>query len=154
MSTLHSKAAAAFLADADKATWHDATFWALRDKRDGMARGLGEWERLREAADAIKRHTLSHLDTYLGRFAESAERNGATVHWAKDAAEFNSIVLGILQEAGVKKMVKSKSMLTEECEIAADAPEAQPHSDARHTHQARGGGPTLRARAWQREGQL
>ncbi len=117
MSTQHSKAAAAFLADADKATWHDATFWALRDKRDGMARGLGEWERLREAADAIKRHTLSHLDTYLERFAESAERNGATVHWAKDAAEFNSIVLGILQEAGVKKMVKSKSMLTEECEM-------------------------------------
>ena len=70
MSTQHSKAAAAFLADADKATWHDATFWALRDKRDGMARGLGEWERLREAADAIKRHTLSHLDTYLERFAE------------------------------------------------------------------------------------
>ncbi len=117
MSTKHSLAARAFLADADKVTWHDATFWSLRAKRDGMAQGLPEWERLREAASAIKKHTLSHLDTYLERFAGNAERNGVTVHWAKDAEEFNSIVLGILKEHGVRKMVKSKSMLTEECEM-------------------------------------
>ena len=117
MSTKHSKAARAFLADADNTTWHDATFWSLRAKRDGMATGLPEWEQLREAASAIKKHTLSHLDTYLERFCANAEKNGVTVHWAKDAAEFNSIVLGILQQHGVKKMVKSKSMLTEECEM-------------------------------------
>lgn len=39
------------------------------------------------------------------------------VHWAKDAQEFNEIVLGILKDHNVKKMVKSKSMLTEECEM-------------------------------------
>lgn len=117
MSTLHSKAAQAFLADDKKATWHDDTFWALRAKRDGMSHGLDEWERLREAAGAIKSHTLTHLDTYLDRFATNAEKNGITVHWAKDAAEFNSTVLDILKAHGVKKMVKSKSMLTEECEM-------------------------------------
>ena len=117
MSTLHSKAAKAFLADADKVTWHDATFWALRAKRDGMAAGLDEWEQLRETASAIKKHTISHLDTYLERFSDNAEKNGVHVHWAKDAEEFNSTVLDILHSHGVKKMVKSKSMLTEECEM-------------------------------------
>ena len=117
MSTLHSKAAGRFLADADKVTWHDDTFYALRQKRDSMARGLDEWERLRDAASDIKRHTLTHLADYLERFADNAAKNGVTVHWAKDAAEFNSIVLSILRDHGVKKMVKSKSMLTEECEM-------------------------------------
>ena len=113
--TQHSKKAAAFLKDAKYSQWHDATFWAVRSKRDTMARGLPEWERLREKASAIKRHTLSHLDEYLERFAAQAQKNGAVVHWAADADEFNAIVLDILQAAGVKKIVKSKSMLTEEC---------------------------------------
>ncbi len=117
MSTLHSKAAREFLKNSEKATWHDATFWSVRDKRDSMAMSLDEWERLRDTASAIKRHTVTHLDKYLEQFSESAERNGVIVHWAKDAEEFNSIVLGILHDHNVKKLVKSKSMLTEECEM-------------------------------------
>lgn len=117
MSTLHSKAAAAFLANAKKVTWHDETFWSLRAKRDAMAHETDEWEQLRDTASAIKKHTLSHLDEYLERFTANAEKNGVTVHWAKDADEFNSIVLGILRDHGVSKLVKSKSMLTEECEM-------------------------------------
>ncbi len=117
MSTLHSKAAHRFLENGEKAKWHDATFWSVRAKRDNMAMGLDEWEQLRDAADRIKKHTATHLDKYLEQFAESAERNGVTVHWAKDAEEFNSIVLSILKDHNVKKLVKSKSMLTEECEL-------------------------------------
>ena len=97
--------------------WHDETFWGVRVKRDTMAHGLPEWERLRDKASAIKRHTLTHLDQYLRQFSENAEKNGAIVHWAADAAEFNATVLQILREHGVRKMVKSKSMLTEECEM-------------------------------------
>lgn len=115
MTTLHSKAACDFLKKHDNVTWHDATFWSLRDKRDAMAHGLEEWEQLRETASGIKRHTVTHLDKYLEQFADNAEKNGAHVHWAKDAAEFNSIVLSILKEHNVTKLVKSKSMLTEEC---------------------------------------
>jgi len=37
------------------------------------------------------------------------------VHWAADAAEHNKIVHQLLDEAKVVRMVKSKSMLTEEC---------------------------------------
>lgn len=117
MSTLHRKAAQTFLKNGENAKWHDATFWALRDKRDNMAMGLDEWERLRDTASAIKRHTVTHLDKYLEQFATNAEKNGVKVYWAKDAEEFNNIVLEILTSHNVKKLVKSKSMLTEECEM-------------------------------------
>ena len=117
MSTQHSKKAKAFLQNQDYARWHDNTFWAVRQKRDNMAQGLDEWEQLREKASQIKRHTITHLDEYLDQFAANAEKNGCIVHWAKDAREFNEIVYQILQEHGVRKMVKSKSMLTEECEM-------------------------------------
>ena len=117
MGTQHSKKAKQFLKDGTYAKWHDATFWAVRTKRDNMAQGLDEWEQLREKASAIKRHTISHLDEYLDQFATNAEKNGVIVHWAKDAGEFNQIVYGILKQHDVKKMVKSKSMLTEECEM-------------------------------------
>ncbi len=117
MSTQHSKAAKEFLKNQKYAHWHDATFWAVRTKRDNMAQGLNEWEQLREKASQIKRHTITHLDKYLDEFSTNAEKNGAIVHWAKDATEFNEIVYGILECHKVKKMVKSKSMLTEECEM-------------------------------------
>ena len=79
--------------------------------------GVEEWEQLRDKADLIKRHTITHMDKYLEMFADNASRNGVIVHWAKNAKEFNEIVLDILQKHNVKKMVKSKSMLTEECEM-------------------------------------
>lgn len=117
MSTAHSKAARKFLADREKSQWQDNTLWGVRVKRDRMAKGLNEWESLREAASAIKKHTLSHLDVYLDKFASKAEANGVKVHWAKDVAEFNAIVLDILNSHEAQKLVKSKSMLTEECEM-------------------------------------
>ena len=117
MSTSHSKAAKKFLENREYADWHDQTFWGVRVKRDGMAHDLPEWERLREKASEIKRHTLTNIDVYLEKFADAAEKNGVIVHWAKDAREFNEIVYGILKDHDVKKMVKSKSMLTEECEM-------------------------------------
>ena len=117
MSTRHSKAAKQFLKKGEKAQWQDNTLWGVRVKRDRMAKGLDEWESLRNAASDIKKHTLSHLDIYLEKFASNAEANGINVHWAKDADEFNAIVLDILQSHDVRKLVKSKSMLTEECEM-------------------------------------
>ena len=117
MSTSHAKAAEKFLRDQEYAKWHDNTFFGVRVKRDIMAREVPEWETLREKASQIKMHTLSHLDKYLSQFADNAEKNGVIVHWAEDADEFNETVLSILKENDVRKMVKSKSMLTEECEM-------------------------------------
>lgn len=117
MSTRHTKAAAAFLHDKEKAEWHDNALWGVRLKRDRMAGSLPEWEDLRDMASAIKKHTVTHLDKYLEQFAANASANGIIVHWAEDADEFNSIVLDILKSHDVRKLVKSKSMLTEECEM-------------------------------------
>ncbi len=115
MSTLHAKRANEFVKDTVKVDRHDATFWSVRMKRDAMAHEVPEWENLREAASLVKKHTITHLADYLEKFAANAERNGVKIHWAKDADEYNSIVLQILREHDVKKVVKSKSMLTEEC---------------------------------------
>jgi L-lactate dehydrogenase complex protein LldF len=51
----------------------------------------------------------------LEEFERRATANGVTVHWARDAKEHNAIVLGILLNAQVTRVSKSKSMLTEEC---------------------------------------
>ena len=70
MATKHSKAAKQFQQNAQRAEWHDNTLWGVRVKRDRMSRSLPEWEQLRDMASAIKKHTLSHLDSYLEQFAE------------------------------------------------------------------------------------
>ena len=117
MATKHSKAARQFQKNKEKAEWQDNTLWGVRLKRDRMSKSLDEWEELRNYASDIKKHTITHLDEYLEKFAENAEKNGVKVHWAADAEQFNAIVLEILQAKNVKKLVKSKSMLTEECEM-------------------------------------
>lgn len=117
MSTIHAKKAEAFLQNPDKVARHDQTFWSVRAKRDVLAYQLEEWEQLRESASQIKKHTVTHLADYLEEFERNATKNGAIVHWAKDAEEYNQIVLEILREHNVKKVVKGKSMLTEECHL-------------------------------------
>lgn len=119
MSTRHSKAAAQFLGNKENAQWHNQSIWYVREKRDKMAKELPEWEELRDLSSQIKQHTITHLDHYLEEFSKHAEENGVIVHWAKDAEEHNRIVYDILQKHAVKKMVKSKSMLTEECHLNA-----------------------------------
>jgi L-lactate dehydrogenase complex protein LldF len=76
-----------------------------------------DWEELRNQASAIKSHTLSNLDAYLQLFEEQAIANGVQVHWAIDAKAHNEIVLQLLKQHGASKIVKSKSMLTEECHL-------------------------------------
>ena len=116
----HAQHAAAFNADISRTYWHDETLWFVRQKRDQAAASLGDqWERLRDQAAAIKKHTLAQLADYLEDFERQALANGAQVHWAADAAEHNRIVHGILREAGIRRIVKSKSMLTEECGLNA-----------------------------------
>lgn len=113
----HATLADNFVKNDERAHWHDAALWFVRVKRDRMAQQLPEWEELRETASKIKAHTVSRLGDYLEQFEREATRLGAKVHWARDAAEHNQIVLGILQQHQVQRLVKSKSMLTEECHL-------------------------------------
>ena len=97
--------------------WHNQALLFVREKRDKTSKTLDEWESLRELASNIKAHTITHLDSYLEEFEKNCTKNGIKVHWAVDAKEFRKIVESILKEKNAKKIVKSKSMLTEECEL-------------------------------------
>ena len=94
---------------------HDKNLWNARVKRDKIAASIPEWEELRELASKIKEHTLCNLDTYLEEFAKNAEARGVIIHWARDAKEHNDIVYDILKNKNVSEIIKSKSMLQEEC---------------------------------------
>ena len=114
MST-HSQSAKRFVADAERLAWHDRALYAVREKRDRMMATVPEWESLRRLSSELKLHTLSHLGDYLCEFERNATANGMTVHWASDAAELNETVWGLIRAHGGRRLVKSKSMLSEEC---------------------------------------
>jgi L-lactate dehydrogenase complex protein LldF len=115
--TAHAERAALYVADTARMHWHDTALWHVRAKRDKAAATVPEWEELRTQAAGLKAHTLSRLPLYLEEFERNAQALGAVVHWAQDAEEHNAVVLGILQERGLTRLVKSKSMLTEECHL-------------------------------------
>jgi len=80
---------------------------------------FGNWEAWRERGLEIRAHTLANLDFYLAQFANRASEAGARVHFAKTAAEARRILLEIVREKSARRIVKSKSMLTEELGVNA-----------------------------------
>jgi len=86
----------------------------IRGKRAAVVGEVEEWEQLRLAGAALKDRTLRHLDTYLEQLERSLTAAGATVHWARDAAEANRIVVDIARGHGTDEVVKVKSMATAE----------------------------------------
>jgi len=113
----HAALAGTFNKDEARVDWHDKTLWFVRQKRDKAAWQLPDWEHLRETASQIKHNVLSNLHHYLEAFEKQAQQNGVTVHWAADAEEHNRIVHSIIHKTGITRVVKSKSMLTEECHL-------------------------------------
>jgi L-lactate dehydrogenase complex protein LldF len=107
--------AARFIALEVHESTHDRLVWGMRQNRDRAVAGVPEWEKLRALASQIKEHTLTHLDQYLEQFEQNATKLGTHVHWARDAEEHNGTVYNILQAHRVKSLIKSKSMLQEEC---------------------------------------
>ncbi|HMQ52279.1 MAG TPA: LutB/LldF family L-lactate oxidation iron-sulfur protein [Anaerolineae bacterium] len=85
--------------------------------RNNALATLPEAEALRDHARRIRAHTIAHLDRYLDQFAESVEKRGGHVHWAATAAEANQIVADVTRQYNVQKVVKSKSMVSEELHL-------------------------------------
>ena len=79
--------------------------------------GQDSWEKWREEARQIKVHTLEYLDYYLELLTENVERAGGHVHFARDAAQANSIVAELATSRGVRVATKSKSMVSEELNL-------------------------------------
>ena len=96
----------------------------IRAKRAKVVGELDDFEQLRVAAKDIKDEVLGNLDGYLEQLEASLTRAGATVHWARDGAEANRIVTGIVRSHKVDEVVKVKSMATMEIELNTALEEA------------------------------
>src|SRR5256714_4209100 len=86
----------------------------IRAKRAAVVAELPDWEELREAGQAIKAHTMRHLDHYLTELESRVTARGGTVHWARDAIEANRLVTGLVRATGAVEVVKVKSIVTDE----------------------------------------
>ena len=105
------------LADAQLRTNLRHATTTIRNKR---ARAVGEradWEELRLAGAAIKDEVLRDLPGYLQQLEGKVTAAGGVVHWARDAAEANAIVVDIVRASGSSEVVKVKSMTTQEIEL-------------------------------------
>ncbi|MEE4658856.1 MAG: lactate utilization protein B [Halieaceae bacterium] len=108
------------MADRDARERRDVMGLLLPAVRDQAVAQLGDFEGLRQHVKKIKDHTLNHLSHYLQQFEEQVVMNGGHVHWARDSAELNRIVLDICRQAEAREVGKGKSMITEETGLTAD----------------------------------
>ena len=88
-------------------------------RRGAAVARIPEWEGLRAHAERVKAHTLAHLDHYLCEFERNATAAGTVVHWARDGEEACRIVGEIAQSIDAKRVVKAKSMTSEEIHLNA-----------------------------------
>lgn len=75
------------------------------------------WEELRSQAAAIRDNVLDHLDTYLETFIDNASARGMEIHFANDAKEAQEATLEIIRAVGGQRIIKSKSMVSEEVDL-------------------------------------
>src|SRR3984885_688254 len=88
----------------------------LAGNRRGYA-ALADSSALRDHAKRIKEHALAHLDRYLEQLEASVQGCGGRVHWAATAEDARRIVVEIARESKCQRIVKSKSMTTEEVHL-------------------------------------
>ncbi|MDB5289896.1 MAG: iron-sulfur cluster binding protein [Phycisphaerales bacterium] len=79
---------------------------------------LPDSDKLRTLAGEIKQHAIEHLDYYLEQLQANVEKNGGRVHFAADGNEAKRIILDIARTRHVTRVIKSKSMVSEEINLA------------------------------------
>ncbi|RYC43381.1 LutB/LldF family L-lactate oxidation iron-sulfur protein [Pectobacterium zantedeschiae] len=82
--------------------------------RQKMVDELGHWEAWRDHAAQIREHVLNNLDAYLYQLSEKVTSNGGQVYFAKTKEDATRYILQVAQANHAKKVVKAKSMVTEE----------------------------------------
>lgn len=113
-----------FLVDAEKKAFdlgHRAIIKNNMGKYNvSVARGLSRIAKLENAkrkGHVIKWRVMENLDKYLPEFESNFQKRGGKVIWANDAEEARREILNIMQRAGAKSVIKSKSMVSEELEL-------------------------------------
>ncbi len=77
-----------------------------------------DWPAAREQCQRIKWEAINHLDRYLLQFEQKVKERGGQVFWAENSEEARRYVCDLATARGVKKVVKSKSMVTEEIHLS------------------------------------
>jgi iron-sulfur cluster-binding protein len=89
----------------------------LMAKRAAQFPDPADWQEMRARGAAAKARVTARLPELLERLEARCKENGIQVHWAESTAQANAIVLDILQQAGARKVIKGKSMVSEEMEL-------------------------------------
>ncbi|MGE7667178.1 LutB/LldF family L-lactate oxidation iron-sulfur protein [Ureibacillus composti] len=91
----------------------------FQTRRLGAAEELGNWEEWRSHGEEIRQHVLENLDYYLFELSENVSKRGGHVFFAQTAEEATSYIQNVVEKKKAKKIVKSKSMVTEEINLNA-----------------------------------
>ncbi|MCC2251345.1 iron-sulfur cluster-binding protein [Virgibacillus sp. AGTR] len=86
----------------------------FRSGRLSQAEELGNWEEWRQLGSEIRTHTLENIDYYLQQLSDQVAKRGGNVFFAETADEANDYIENVVKKKKAKKVVKSKSMVTEE----------------------------------------
>jgi len=89
----------------------------MQGKRQLATEELGNWEEWRKLGEEIRSHTLQNLDYYLEQLSENVQKRGGHVFFASTKEEANEYITKVAKEKQAKKVVKSKSMVTEEIHL-------------------------------------
>ena len=86
----------------------------IRAKSGRVIAELPDWQELRTAGSALKAYSMAHLPELLEQLEENVTAAGGVVHWAADANEANRIVTDLVRATGHDRVIKVKSMATQE----------------------------------------
>jgi L-lactate dehydrogenase complex protein LldF len=86
----------------------------IREKSGKVIAELPDWQQLRDAGSALKADTMARLPELLEELEAAVTSAGGVVHWAADAGEANAIVTGLVKATGHDRVIKVKSMATQE----------------------------------------
>src|SRR5437762_1442212 len=93
-----------------------ATTTFIERRREAIT-SVADWESLRQRARQVKEHTINNLDYYLEQTVKKVEAHGGKVFWARTGDDVSRYIIELARARGVKSVVKSKSMATEEIEL-------------------------------------
>ena len=89
----------------------------FQTRRLNAAEELGHWEEWRAHGEEIRQHVLENLDYYLYELSENVARLGGHVFFARTKDEANEYIKEVVLKKQAKKIVKAKSMVTEEIHL-------------------------------------
>jgi len=89
----------------------------IQGRKNTVTEELGNWEEWRNHGEEIRQHVLENLDYYLFQLSENVAKRGGHVFFAETAEEAGQYIENIAKEKQAKKVVKAKSMVTEEISL-------------------------------------